>query len=222
MGQFFANAFRPLSARGRRESCSSVLSATTTAVSTTVPFQPSSPLPFSSDEGDVLEVTAPFSRFVSSSSSKPSLAHTKSHDTLLVTSQPPLPRRTSNDVRRSRTFSLTSAAEGGEAAPRRSSTTDGHIMSAPIVSPPSGATRELGHLPTPSRWRFLNPFVSHNNNNAVPTLNQMPDAVVATPEIRRKGDIVCLSYDTLDDRGMRKLEGRSDHRPVIGSYAVYV
>jgi hypothetical protein len=38
----------------------------------------------------------------------------------------------------------------------------------------------------------------------------------------RKGDVVCLSYRTLDDRGMRQLEGRSDHRPVIGVYAIYV
>jgi hypothetical protein len=38
----------------------------------------------------------------------------------------------------------------------------------------------------------------------------------------RKGDVVCLSYRTLDDRGMRRLEGRSDHRPVIGVYAIYV
>lgn len=38
----------------------------------------------------------------------------------------------------------------------------------------------------------------------------------------RKGDVVCLSYRSLDDRGMRRLEGRSDHRPVIGVYAIYV
>jgi hypothetical protein len=38
----------------------------------------------------------------------------------------------------------------------------------------------------------------------------------------RKGDVVCLSYRTLDDRGMRRLEGRSDHRPVIGAYGIYV
>jgi hypothetical protein len=38
----------------------------------------------------------------------------------------------------------------------------------------------------------------------------------------RKGDVVCLSYKTLDDQGMRRLEGRSDHRPVIGVYAIYV
>ena len=49
-------------------------------------------------------------------------------------------------------------------------------------------------------------------------------AVVAAAESsrHRKGDVVCLSYRTLDDRGMRRLEGRSDHRPVIGVYAIYV
>jgi hypothetical protein len=50
-----------------------------------------------------------------------------------------------------------------------------------------------------------------------------PDASAATESPRaRKGDIVCLSYRTLDDRGMRRLEGRSDHRPVVGVYAIYV
>ena len=51
-----------------------------------------------------------------------------------------------------------------------------------------------------------------------------PDGAPAATESHRprKGDIVCLSYRTLDDRGMRRLEGRSDHRPVIGVYAIYV
>lgn len=51
-----------------------------------------------------------------------------------------------------------------------------------------------------------------------------PDAASAAAESPRprKGDIVCLSYRTLDDRGMRRLEGRSDHRPVVGVYAIYV
>ena len=51
-----------------------------------------------------------------------------------------------------------------------------------------------------------------------------PDGAPAAAESPRprKGDVVCLSYRTLDDRGMRRLEGRSDHRPVIGVYAIYV
>ena len=47
-------------------------------------------------------------------------------------------------------------------------------------------------------------------------------AAAAESSRHRKGDVVCLSYRTLDDRGMRRLEGRSDHRPVIGVYAIYV
>jgi hypothetical protein len=51
-----------------------------------------------------------------------------------------------------------------------------------------------------------------------------PDGASAATESPRprKGDIVCLSYRTLDDRGMCRLEGRSDHRPVVGVYAIYV
>jgi hypothetical protein len=70
----------------------------------------------------------------------------------------------------------------------------------------------LHHVAAPSRWRFL-PFLSRES----PPITELP---VQLPP--RKGDIMCLSYDTLDDRGMRRLEGRSDHRPVIGSYAIYI
>lgn len=40
--------------------------------------------------------------------------------------------------------------------------------------------------------------------------------------IHRKGDVVCLEYGTLDDSAMRRLEGRSDHRPILGTFSVYV
>lgn len=77
-------------------------------------------------------------------------------------------------------------------------------------------------LPTPpssNRWRFF-PFRRDTfqsiatQESAVSTLNIAPHPA--------KGDVVCLNYSSLDDRGMRLLEGRSDHRPVIGSYAVYL
>ncbi|KDQ14339.1 hypothetical protein BOTBODRAFT_32806 [Botryobasidium botryosum FD-172 SS1] len=42
------------------------------------------------------------------------------------------------------------------------------------------------------------------------------------PPRHHKGDVACLSYNTLDDRDMRRLDGRSDHRPVIGVYAIYL
>lgn len=40
--------------------------------------------------------------------------------------------------------------------------------------------------------------------------------------IYKRGEVRCLGYNTLSDREMRQLEGRSDHRPVVGHYAVYV
>lgn len=82
---------------------------------------------------------------------------------------------------------------------------------------------------SPPRWLNFNflPFISKDNSTTSPNPSQLPE--VAEPEVippppppPRKGDVVCLSYDTLDDKAMRRLEGRSDHRPVIGSYAVYI
>ena len=53
-------------------------------------------------------------------------------------------------------------------------------------------------------------------------LASSPDAATTEAPRPRKGDVVCLSYRTLDDQGMRRFEGRSDHRPVMGVYAIYV
>ncbi|KAH9068209.1 DNase I-like protein [Lactarius deliciosus] len=85
------------------------------------------------------------------------------------------------------------------------------------------------------RWRLLS-FLSRDGDatrdvddaGAAPTPSSASssghDAVMNAVEAPRprKGDVLCLSYRTLDDRGMRRLEGRSDHRPVIGVYAIYV
>lgn len=42
------------------------------------------------------------------------------------------------------------------------------------------------------------------------------------PRVWKRGEVQCLDYATLSDREMRRLEGRSDHRPVIGQFAVYL
>ncbi|KAI6155377.1 hypothetical protein BKA82DRAFT_196077 [Pisolithus tinctorius] len=70
--------------------------------------------------------------------------------------------------------------------------------------------------PASTRWRFF-PF-RRDTSQTVATQATQDNW---TPQFAR-GEVVCLSYDSLDDRGMRRLEARSDHRPVIGSYAVYV
>jgi hypothetical protein len=98
--------------------------------------------------------------------------------------------------------------------PRSVSTYEGHTGSLP-------ESQELVPVPTPkddvSRWRFFRPF----------TRDSVPPVVVAEPEPepepevveeRKRGDIVCVSYGTLDDKAMQQLGGRSDHRPVIGEY----
>jgi len=80
----------------------------------------------------------------------------------------------------------------------------------------------------PPRWRFL-PFFRGDlsqgtvSTDPTPTPGE-PAEMTASSTIHRprKGDIICLGYDSLDDRAMRRLEGRSDHRPVIGSFAIYL
>jgi hypothetical protein len=69
-----------------------------------------------------------------------------------------------------------------------------------------------------TRWKFLSSFLSLNSTHSASSTD--PPAVSAS--LPQKGEVVCLSYTTLDDRGMRRLEGRSDHRPVIGSYVIYL
>ncbi|KAK7454606.1 hypothetical protein VKT23_011358 [Stygiomarasmius scandens] len=192
VGAFFANAFRPLSARSRRESYSSTSSNVTSAASSSVSPTPNreSPLP----SPDLLESIAPFSRFVyADSRSPPPLELSLSADEVLS------PEKTQPDTK-------LDASRKVERHPRRP---------PPVVSAPadSGSTG-------PPRWRFLPSFLTHSS-----TPSNASDVVPPTPgrtRPPRKGEVVCLNYDTLDDRGMRKLEGRSDHRPVIGSYAVFL
>lgn len=49
-----------------------------------------------------------------------------------------------------------------------------------------------------------------------------PTPAPPPPPTHLKGEVVCLHYGTIDDAGMRRLEGRSDHRPIIFAAAVYI
>ncbi|KAI6037672.1 hypothetical protein EDC04DRAFT_2868621 [Pisolithus marmoratus] len=73
--------------------------------------------------------------------------------------------------------------------------------------------------PTSTRWRFF-PF-RRDTSQTVATQATQATQDSWTSQYSR-GEVVCLGYNSLDDRGMRRLEARSDHRPVIGSYAVYL
>lgn len=61
-----------------------------------------------------------------------------------------------------------------------------------------------------------------DNSSAASEAQPAPRSLSTTSPKYRKGDVVVLGYRTLDDPAMRKLEGRSDHRPVIGSYALFI
>ncbi|RXK38371.1 hypothetical protein M231_04413 [Tremella mesenterica] len=62
--------------------------------------------------------------------------------------------------------------------------------------------------------------------NLGPGLSRQTSHVIGSEDgkVKRhqRGEVVCLHYGTIDDAGMRQLEGRSDHRPAIFSCAVYV
>ncbi|KAJ7773047.1 inositol polyphosphate phosphatase [Mycena metata] len=212
VGQFFANAFRPL--RARRNSYSSFTSAVSIATSSTtneadVSFTDSSP-----SSPDVTEQNAPFSRFVEPQGR---LFHSRSSEMF------------NKPLAATRTLS-------SEAAPglQRSNSSSNHPPTPPLnrprratlshetVASPTTAVPNLNRVATPSRWRFFPSFLTHNSTQS--GSSQDPSASIDTipPRIPRRGEVQCLNYNTLDDRGMRRLEGRSDHRPVIAAYVVYV
>ncbi|TCD63755.1 hypothetical protein EIP91_004970 [Steccherinum ochraceum] len=94
---------------------------------------------------------------------------------------------------------------------------------SPSEVPPPLPPKDLTS-PSSHRWlsNFL-PFLSRDYTSQPCLPLELPPTPEPTPPpLPRKGEIACLEYRTLDDKGMRRLEGRSDHRPVIGSYAVYI
>ncbi|KAJ6544832.1 inositol polyphosphate phosphatase [Mycena vulgaris] len=221
MGQFFANAFRPLSGRARRGSYSSFTSAVSVAtteadVSVTDSSFPPSP--------EVTEQIAPFSRFVEPQGRL--LSHSRSNEIFKASVKPSaFPRTLSNEaapgLHRSNSSSSSSHNPPTLSSlnrPRRATVSPENLGSL--------ATTLQNHsrVSTPSRWRFFPSFLSHNSTNSGSSQSQDPSLLIdiIPPRPPRRGEVLCLNYNTLDDRGMRRLEGRSDHRPVIASYAVYI
>ncbi|KAH7884604.1 hypothetical protein F5I97DRAFT_1890616 [Phlebopus sp. FC_14] len=91
----------------------------------------------------------------------------------------------------------------------------------PDIPPPVPPKDPLPTPPISGRWRFF-PFRRDTSQSIATQATYESAASSVVPPPPAKGDVVCLGYSSLDDRSMRRLEGRSDHRPVIGSYAVYL
>ncbi|KAJ7574421.1 hypothetical protein C8J56DRAFT_1017375 [Mycena floridula] len=198
--QFLANAFRPR----RRASIGSInsLSTLSTPGSVESHSQPQSPA-----STDITPSFTPFSRFVDPASEvKPAEYF------------PPLDQRKSAEIEpRKRSASADIVPIPSPPTVVRSSRR-ATTSAAPISS--SEPPRDPVHRAPAPRWRFFPSFLSHNSNSTSSGASHSQPPDVPLPP--RKGDVVCTTYRTLDDRQMRKLEGRSDHRPVIGSYTIYV
>ncbi|KAH7928268.1 DNase I-like protein [Leucogyrophana mollusca] len=221
VGAFFSNALRPLSSRGRRDSGSSAISEDTPRGE----FHPHQSAPMTKavteyPHGRSFPYSMPKSpRALHPSRSNDTLSPDGSDDAL-----PPGPPTQNPDRHQMlrRSFTETTVHRPIDS-----------LISDPPSAPPSPAIISEGlhdtpppvppkdPLPTPpaslsSRWRFF-PFRRETSQTVV-SQETMAGLLPHHP----RGDIVCIDYSSLDDRGMRRLEGRSDHRPVIGSYAVFL
>lgn len=70
--------------------------------------------------------------------------------------------------------------------------------------------------------RWLNALLPNRETSTAPSTAVEEKEAPPPPVVHRKGEVICLHYGTLDDAAMRRLEGRSDHRPILGTFSVYV
>ncbi|KDQ57260.1 hypothetical protein JAAARDRAFT_79029 [Jaapia argillacea MUCL 33604] len=213
---FFAQAFKPRSSRRSSVgSIASTMSTNETISSSTDHHDPRSSSP-TGDPEEIPDRSFAITRFFHQDAPlKKKLQHSQSIDILPVTERTSVGRTPSQGRAASRKpmmHAKTAPPHLALGLPSSQSIDDSVSHSPPL--PAKGvvaSTTGLGR-------RFF-PFFYRDP--AQPPLEPEPASAPESP-IHRKGDVICLGYHTLDDRGMRRLEGRSDHRPVIGSYTLYV
>lgn len=199
MGQLFSS-FRPLSLVRRNSSASSITSVSQERFSwTTEPH----------DIPPKNNGTPPYHSYSLSQSQRQTASNTKTDAECLRRA---IGHYSSSSLRRSTSPSSpkpSPSERGSGRKPHTSLTTPVPSLKPQSYSPAPNLLMRL----FPS---FLSPTSTHS---ATPT--EIPGGAQGLPT-PRKGDVVCLSYNTLDDRGMGRLEGRSDHRPVIGTFVIYL
>lgn len=96
-------------------------------------------------------------------------------------------------------------------------------ITEPEKSAPDAPQRK-GSMPGLRRILSLLPGSFGGGHTPPRAPSPAPPLVEYGPPVKvfKPGEIRCLGYGTLSDREMRELEGRSDHRPIIGRWAVYV
>ena len=230
MGQIF-HALRPSSLRSRRDSTWSLNApdlSHSSAEHTQHPLSLSTPIPgqrqpligvprvsHPKGHGKRLSQTRSVDSLRKSSSSDDrSLARVQSHD---PASPLPLPNGRV-PMRHANTISPVMPTGESSTPALLSPVSPADAMDVSRPSHPSAS-------PSAPVFRWLLPFLYRDGAHpaGAQSSEQLPTpSAVPPPPPPRRGDVVCLKYDTLDDKGMRRLEGRSDHRPVIGAYAVYI
>ena len=219
VGQFFAN----IRMQYRKYSHSS---STSSEVSTPFHSVPGSPMSTPVGGRDLVS----FSRFFSPESSTPEVVSSSSVNDINAANV----KKTLGVSLRS--FSVDQApSEAKRLSKHRGPSRAGTTLAK--LAPPSAKTLPTEQVPMttieavrngPHRWRFLHFFRGDSSQTTAPTdpsLNPGESTEMTASSITdrpRRGDVVCLGYDSLDDRAMRRLGGRSDHRPVIGSFAIYL
>ncbi|TDL25516.1 DNase I-like protein [Rickenella mellea] len=153
----------------------------------------------------------------------PKLHKSRSVEVANASAHPPLspPPQTGDNPRRprGRSYSLALPKPTSD-SPTTDSPRQGSNTQIQTSSNPSPLVPARGSHSRKGPWSKLT-LRSRESSNT-PTRASTPLATDLHPRRPRRGDVIPLSYDTLDDQAMHRLEGRSDHRPVIGSYAIYV
>ncbi|CAL1715956.1 unnamed protein product [Somion occarium] len=223
MGQFF-HALRPSSLRTRKDSQFSANSLTSPEVS--------------DNEGEPDHRISPRVHHPSSPLTRPPrrLLNSRSIDTLQKIERPPLDRlnaltwspvESTVQLRKPpfpivpmHSFDTPPTTSPDTSRPPQLTLPD--LSSGSFDSPPHVPPKDTHAQPLSNIWRNFSffPFLSRDH----PHLAAEPETTLEQPPAPppRKGDVACLGYHTLDDKGMKRLMGRSDHRPVIGSYALYI
>jgi hypothetical protein len=99
-----------------------------------------------------------------------------------------------------------------------------------LLHPPSGSTTPRfnpnnfpsSNLGTNLAMRWLLGLLPSRDPAPAPVSNPPEKKDASLPVIHYKGEVICCHYGTLDDSAMRRLEGRSDHRPILGTFSVYI
>jgi hypothetical protein len=123
---------------------------------------------------------------------------------------------------------LSSTSESRNNHPEASTPLSGtHNFASSIPSRPSTSPVVVtspvapSHRPPASRRWFPFPSSLLSSSGGASSSNPVTPHIPPKKK-RKKGDVDCLLYGTLDDQAMARLKGRSDHRPVIGVYSIAI